>query len=136
MTDDIDSKAARLVLANEFINAVASCGRQFFLHKGSGRIAHLQLIKDRVFIIDEFTQHQVNTHSDKDWPHFCHGGGLRDFIRDIRDFILRGAQMRHEYFTPVPPGEMAWNHWGYPPADLEQVRLVGQQLGIITSEGA
>ncbi|MBM5458615.1 hypothetical protein H8F21_13680 [Pseudomonas sp. P66] len=134
MTDSLESRVQRLALANHFISAVASCGRQFFLHKSSGRVAELRLITDQVFIVDEATQHQVNTHSDRDWPNFSHGGGLRDFICSIRDYVISGDQIRHEYFKTVPAGERVVNHWGYENEALDAVRQAGQKLGIVTIE--
>ncbi|MFK3607834.1 hypothetical protein RBC47_30500 [Pseudomonas fluorescens] len=136
MTTSSETQEHRLAIANSFLNAIASHGRQFFLHKASGRIAELSLHNERVLILDEYTQKVVDTHSDGSWPGFCHGGGLRDFVRAIRDFVLSGDQIRHQYFKTVPPGEREFNYWGYDNASLDLVREAGQQLGIVTAGSA
>jgi hypothetical protein len=133
----IAQSSDRLIAANEFIQVIASCGRQFFLHKASGVTARLDLDPEgKVWIIDEYTLKRVNTHSEKTWHGFNHGGGLRDFIQDVRDFIVRGETMRERYFSPTPAGELRNNHWGYEDEALLNVREAGLRLGLITQEPA
>lgn len=57
-------------------------------------------------------------------------------MRAIRDFVLSGDQIRHQYFKTVPPGEREFNYWGYDNASLDLVREAGQQLGIVTAGSA
>lgn len=123
----------RLKAANEFIQIIAGCGHQYFLHKSSGIIARLDLDPEgKVWITDEYTLKRVNTHNKNDWPGFNHGGGLRAFIQSIRDFIVSGSTIRAIYFTPAKPGERENNYWGYEDEALLIVREAGLRLGLIT----
>jgi hypothetical protein len=127
----------RLKAANEFIQVIASCGHQYFLHKDSGVIARLDLDPEgRMWITDEYTLKRVNTHKDNDWDGFNHGGGLRSLIQSVRDFVVRGKTMREMYFTPAAPGEKENNYWGYEDAAMLKVRDAGLRLGLISPKPA
>lgn len=131
------SKQDRLKAANEFIRVIAGCGRKFFLHKDSGVIARLDLDPEgKVWITDEYTRRRINTHSDKDWHGFNHGGGLRNFIQAVRDFIVSGHTIRAQYFSPTPTGELKNNHWGYEDDALTTVREAGIRLGLVSEPAA
>lgn len=137
MSTTEQSKQDRLKAANEFIQVIAGCGRKFFLHKDSGVIARLDLDPEgKVWITDEYTRKRINTHSEKTWHGFNHGGGLRDFIQAVRDFIVRGDTIRVQYFSPTPPGELKNNHWGYEDEALLTVREEGIRLGLVTEPAA
>lgn len=132
MSTTAQSAQERLKAANEFIQVIASCGHQYFLHKASGVIARLDLDPEgRMWLTDEYTLKRVNTHKDNDWDGFNHGGGLRNLIKCVRNFVVRGDTMRELYFTPAAAGEKENNYWGYEDEAMLKVRDAGLRLGLI-----
>lgn len=122
------TKEERLEKANEFIAVIASCGRQFFKHKGF--VSTLELSPTgRVFFIDYYTRKRIYTHRKYcRWDGFTSGGTMKMMVESMRDFITKGNMMRAEYFT-YDIGNGFGNPWGYG-KDILKVRDAAIRLGL------
>lgn len=119
-------KAERLAEANRVIHAISNHGRQFFRHEG--RVAHLELRRGRVYIVDDYTQKAVYTHEttfSNRWHGFSHGGTLRHLVELMRDYVTKGEQIHPDYIGL----KRAWSDgyiWGY---TAEAVAAVRAEIG-------
>jgi hypothetical protein len=121
----------RIIAANEFIQVIANCGRQFFRNTGAGHDAYLTLNAraNIVWLYDDYTGARINTAKDGQWDGFSHGGTLKGLVESLRDFVLKGSNMRYGYFQPEMDNGFN-NPWGYG-ADILIVRDEGVRLGLI-----
>lgn len=122
------AKQNRLDNANEFIKAIASCGRKFFEHDGF--VSSLELSPTgRVFFIDHYTKKRIYTHRKNcRWKGFTSGGTMKSLIECLRDFIVKGQTLRAGYFQPVMDNGFN-NPWGYG-EDILKVQDAAIRLGI------
>lgn len=125
------SKQDRLIVANQFIETISSCGRNFFEHKGF--VSTLELdSKNKVWFIDYYTKKRINTHKESRWDGFTSGGTLKSFIEALRNFVIEGRKLNLNYFIEKPSNEysLGGHPWAYG-EDLDIVRNKGVELGII-----
>jgi hypothetical protein len=122
------NKQERLIAANEFIKAIASCGRKFFEYKGF--VSTLELSPTgHVFFIDHYTKKRIYTHTRYcRWDGFTSGWTSRMIVEAMRDFITKGETMNADYFQPEMENGFK-NHWGYG-EDILIVRAAALKLGL------
>lgn len=121
-------KQQRLKNANEFIEVIAGCGRNFFSHEGF--VSTLELSPaGRVFFIDYYTKKRIYTHRLYcRWNGFTSGGTMKRLIESLRDFVTKGHTLTASYFQPVMGNGLS-NPWGYKD-DILKVRDAAIRLGI------
>ncbi|NWD74805.1 hypothetical protein HX890_11885 [Pseudomonas gingeri] len=126
-------RLARVINANEFIQVIANCGRQFFRNKGAGHDAYLALNArgNIVWIHDDYTGARINTAKEGSWEGFSHGGTLKGLIGSIGKHVLTGKTMRYGYFQVTMDNGFE-NPWGYG-EDIQIVRDAGVRLGLINA---
>lgn len=119
----------RLIAVNEFLQVIASCGRQFFSHEN--RIARFEIsANERIWFIDAYSQQKIYTHTRYGWNGFNHGGTLLQLCQKLRDFIRTGAQLPAGMFGPWPETYCRGDAWGYGPA-MQIVRDAAVRLKVI-----
>lgn len=124
----------RCAAANEFLQAIAGCGRRFFRNTGSGHDGYLSLNArgSIVWFHDDYTGAQINTARDGRWAGFSHGGTLKMLLSSIGHYVLTGTgRLRYGYFQPAQDGRLH-NPWGYGD-DILLVREAGVRLGLIAA---
>jgi len=131
------NKQERLLVANEFIKVIASCGRNFLSSNSDMQnkepkpfVSYLELSESgRVFFIDYYTKKRIYTHTYyRRWNGFTGGGTLKMIIECLRDFVTKGKTMRKEYFqTDMDNGFK--NPWGYG-EDILIVKEAAIRLGV------
>jgi hypothetical protein len=120
----------RTQMANEFIAAIAGCGRKFFSH--NGEVSRLELdARGRVWFIDKYSQKRIYTHYRYDWRGFTEGGTLRSLVSRLRDFIKTGKQVPRRAFWHDPSPHPDGDYWGYGPEDMAIVQRTALSLGIV-----
>lgn len=83
-----DEKNKRLNSANQLLDVISRCGRNFFRYKD--HTAYFELSQSgKVFFIDSYTKKRIYTHSKFRWNGFTNGGTLRRFIESLRDYIVK-----------------------------------------------
>ena len=114
----------RLKQANEFIKIISDHGRRFF--RFNSNIAKLKLINNRVWFVDDFTEKMIYTHYNGRWKKFSHGGTLKQFIINLKNYIMFNKQFKMLYKYP------SWypDPWAYG-KDKKIIVDAGKQLGII-----
>lgn len=129
-------RAQRCSNANEFIQVIANCGRNFFADKGAGHDAYLSLNarNNIVWFHDYYTGARINTAKDGRWEGFTSGGTLKGLVESLAGYVLHGNSLRYGYFQPTMPNGFK-NPWGYGD-DILQVRDAGVRLGLITPPAA
>lgn len=130
-------RETRLVLANEFIEAIGRCGRRFFFHKTEygQRFAVIEAGKGgRLWWVDDYSKKRIymHTHDCARWQGFTHGGTLKSIAKALRDFVTKGERLSADYFTDEAFEKTGvFKHpWGYG-ADLAKVRTAGLLLGVL-----
>ena len=101
-------RAARLQLANAYIEKISEHGRGFFKH--DNRITHFVVCRrtGRLKIIDKYSQRWVDIAKKGRWHGFSDGGTLRNVIECLADFI-RGRRN-------IP--EFSYRYWGYTEGEM------------------
>lgn len=129
------SKAERAAKANEFLEAVAACGRRFFHHEG--RVSRFEVDpRGRVWFIDKYTQKRIYTHFEHGrWSRFSEGGTLKTLVLQLRDFIRTGTPPSTSLLGPWPPSYCNGDLWGYG-EDMKLVREAAARLGVLISSEA
>lgn len=121
------TKTERAVVANRFIEAIASCGRMFFAHKE--RVSRFEVdARGRVWFIDGYTGRRIYTHYKYHWRGFTEGGTLRALVENLRDFIRTGETPKLN-FGPWPRWLSDGDMWGYG-EDMEKVRSAAIESGL------
>jgi len=127
--DERAARADRLARANELLQVIASCGRQFFSYRG--RVARIEQDgRMRLWFRDAYTDQLVYTHYRGRWRRFTGGGTNRDLIRDLCRFVRTGTAVPSARFGPWPAWICNGDLWGYG-EDMKQVRDAAERLGII-----
>lgn len=122
----------RCINANEFLQAIANSGRNFFRNNGSGHDGYLTM-NDRgniVWFHDNYTGKRINVAKVGEWDGFSNGGTLKWLVSAIGKHVLTGSTMRHGYFQPTMDNGFE-NPWGYND-DILLVRDAGVRLGLIS----
>lgn len=127
----------RLVLANEFIEAIGRSGRRFFFHKTEfdRRFAFIEMDeRGRLWWNDEYSKKRIYMHTSDSarWRGFSHGGTLKSLAKVLRDFVMRGECLSADYFIDdgFEKAGVFKHPWGYG-ADLAKVRAAGLLLGVL-----
>lgn len=114
------SRQGRLINANSLIRFISSRSRGFFFHEGEvGKFVYENY---RLYYVDEYTKSKIRmTYGDDEWRHrdFSHGGGLKFFIKCLRDFILNGDGLVVQH-----------QHWGYSEEDMNEITQESIKLGM------
>lgn len=126
----------RCAEANEFLQAIADCGRHFFRDTGAGHDAYLSLNARRsiVWLHDDYTSSRINVGREGRWDGFSHGGTLKGLLSAIGRYVLTGSKLRYGYFQPTMDNGVQ-NPWGYG-EDILLVRDAGVRLGLIATPAA
>ena len=121
------SKVERAEQANQFLEAVASCGRKFFAY--NGRVSRFEVDgRGRVWFVDAYRERRIYAHYQGDWRGFSEGGTLRSLVCTLRDFIRTGEQ-KPLHLGPWPDWICDGDLWGYGP-DMETVRASAKACGL------
>lgn len=128
------TREQRLIVANEFIKTIATCGRRFFSNKGYTTIhphSFLELHKGRyVFFHDYYSGKRIYTHGEyRRWRGFTEGGTLKQLVMALRDFVLHGDRLNRAYFDYDDKNER--HFWGYDKASIQKVQNEAYRLGLI-----
>jgi hypothetical protein len=115
MTNSIkdSTKELRVQQVNQFLQTVASCGRQFFrsgdrvsqfdVHDG-GHVTYLDNFSQRLIEIEKLSD---GFGPSKDWKYFSNGSNLRELIVALGQFIHTGEQP-HLNLGPWPGRSCLW----------------------------
>lgn len=129
----LQMRADRCRAANEFIQAIAGCGRHFFRDRGAGHNGFLSLNPRGtiVWFHDDYTGQRINIAKEREWTGFSHGGTLKGLLQSIGRHVLTGSLLRHGYFQPVMNNGFE-NPWGYE-EDILLVGAAGIRLGVVSA---
>lgn len=125
----MSEKSERAKKANDLIQVIANCGREFFKHKGLVS----KIVIDRhghIYFVDAGTKTQIYTHYTRRWRGFSEGGTLRDVVLRLCYFISTGNQTGNNTFGPWPSWYSDGDPWGYGD-DMQNVHNAAVALGII-----
>lgn len=125
------ARQARVFVANQLIQVIASHGRRFFHHKNL--VSRLELDRrGRVWLIDKYTSAHIYTHYRGNWRGFTEGGTLRNLIEQLRDYIMgRRPDLPLELLGPWPKWYCDGDLWGYGD-DMAKVRAKAAELTTCT----
>lgn len=131
LSEKIEERRKRVKIANDFINVIGLCGRNFFTYKGS--ISKLEVDdRGRIWYIDRYSLSKIYLH----YPYWkanrkiSVGGTLTDLIGGLKDFVFDGSQINPPFFGPWPDWMCSGDLWGYED-DMEIVRRAAYKMGII-----
>lgn len=114
----------RMALANQVIKIIGTYGRRFFHNDRTGAYAKFEIDpRGTVWFVD--AKSQISIRIDKDnktrhWMGFSHGGGLRDLVERLYEYIVSGRLVSH-YNLGFERYDGS-NVWGYPDEDMQKVR--------------
>ena len=124
MKQDIDfmnkSRIGRVINANSLIRFVSSRGRNFFLD--GGEVGKFVYNNYKLYYVDEYSKSSMIMKHKDDWYNssdFSHGGGLKFFIKCLRDFIFNGDKLVVQH-----------QHWGYSKKDMHEITQEAINLGM------
>jgi hypothetical protein len=128
----MNDKQSRLENANKLLVSIASCGRQFFYHKGN--VSQFELdSRGRVWFIDGYNGTRVYTHYTLgSWRGFSEGGTLRELVIALRDYIVHGDSIGHT-LGPFAGWYCEGDPWGYG-SDMQTIRQCADRLGIARTQ--
>jgi len=113
------SRQERADAVNNLLIEIGDRGRNFFRH-GTRRADFYIDDNRRLNYIDEISGRRVPIAETTLPGNFSHGGGLWSFVKELRDFIQAGEKIDADFGA----------HWGYPPAELSDLRAIACDLGI------
>lgn len=114
----------RVALANQVLKIIGSYGHRFFFNDRTGAYAVFEVDpRGVVWFVD--AKSKVNIRIDKDnktrhWMGFSHGGGLRDLVERLYEYIASGRLVSH-YNLGFERFDGS-NVWDYPDEDMKKVR--------------
>lgn len=127
-------KAQRLQHANELIRIIGSYGRRFFYYEEEDRYSYLKIDeRGRVWYVDHYTRKSVYTHRtgfSSRWRGAALGGTLRNFVEQLRDYVVHGKKIPNSWLGP----EGEWtggNVWGYESEAMNAVRDRAAKLPVV-----
>jgi hypothetical protein len=133
-------KNARVAIANQAIEIIASHGRKFFSLAAEGRpveqnrISRFELqAQGRLWFIDKWTQKAIYTaYRRGKWRGFSEGGTLRALICEIADWITgKREAFPLNCFGPWPEYICGGDLWGYG----KDMQIVREKLAELFSQG-
>ena len=128
----ITDKQARIVHANQLIQAIASHGRKFF-RSSKGEVAEFELdAHGKVWYRDDYSRAMIPLGVHCRWKGFTHGGTLRDLVERMWCYIESGVTIDRVCIGfDRADGS---NIWGYKVEDMQACRLECYALPIIEPE--
>jgi hypothetical protein len=129
----------RIEKVNQVIEAIASCGREFFKHHDS--ISRFEIGENsRLYFVEGYNGVYLPCWRRKDtwrwnshrWYRFCGGGTLKDLVKSFAMYIAHGTPVPKHHFGPWPDwycGE--GDLWGYGEENMVKVREAAK---VITDE--
>lgn len=129
---ELSDKQKRVDIVNEIIKQISSRGRNFFLNKKTGFIAHITIEKGRLFFIDDYKQDRIYLHMPayRRWQNFSHGGTMKGLILDFKHYIVTGEYSNHMNGY----GGLYCPHWGYEKEDMEAIQAKARELGYLNDK--
>lgn len=114
----------RIAGVNKVIQAIASCGRKFFLYED--RVAVIeQSATGHLFLINEWNQKRIYISKYGAWRGFHHGGTLHALVGRMVAYIQHGEVITEDYFSA--------KHWGYHD-DMQTVINAAKQVGFVKAQ--
>ena len=130
------TKKERLDHANKLIEIIGSYGRRFFYSKEHNRFAVLELdSRGRVWFVDDYSGCRIYTH-ETNWLNklrgFTHGGTLKNLVKLMRDYVVKGGAI-DSFYIGVKPDWMNYDVWGYGDESITLVlnRIRGMAIPIV-----
>jgi hypothetical protein len=130
------AQISRLDVANQILQICGKYGRRFFLHNGTvSRFEYMDPRPNPKFVplnpsgarhkhlrfIDSYSKKAIFVGYRRGrWNGFTQGGTLRDLVKNLADFIVKGEPIRQQ-FGPWHPDVCGGDLWGYGD-DMKQVR--------------
>lgn len=129
-----EQKQQRVHEANQFLQAIASCGRRFFWSKKFDRVSRFELAENgRLYFYDKYTGvHLPLSHMKSDrWQiKFSEGGTLKALVKYLAHYIRTGKPITNQYVLgPWEEWMCRGDLWGYA-EDMEKVRQSALKIGI------
>ncbi|OQO68412.1 hypothetical protein BH747_12085 [Enterococcus villorum] len=131
------NREERCKFANELIEIIASCGREFLNYKNrinyegkQGIISHFKLKNGRVYFVDGYVQKDIYAYGYRYFRRkFSEGGTVKALILDLAEYIRTGksANATHGY------GGGYCQHWGYPEEDMKIIQNKAVEIGFSKS---
>lgn len=124
------TREERLTAANELLEVISSCGRNFFRYQD--RVARIEEdCHKRLWFVDDFSEKRIFLHcSWSQWQGFSHGGTLKDLIRLLKDFVVHEKLLSPWVFGPWPDWYCGGDLWGYGEDNMEKIRKFAKEKGI------
>jgi hypothetical protein len=120
---DIETRNARVAMANRAIEIIASHGRKFFSLHADGRkteeperLSRFELRQNgRLFFIDKYTQRPIYVaYRLGRWRGFSDGGTLRALVEELADWINgKCNDFPLNHLGPWPEWICGGDLWGY-----------------------
>lgn len=129
-----EQKQKRVENANQFLQAIANCGRRFFWYSKENRVSRFELAENgRLYFWDDYTNARLPlSHPKSNQWHvkFSHGGTMKRLVELLADFIRNGKPFTNQYVLgPWEDWMCRGDLWGYGD-DMEKVRQSALKLGI------
>lgn len=106
-----DDRQRRVNVSNQFLAAIAGCGRRFFLY--DDRVSRFELDeRGRVWFIDGYLGARIYTHHWR-WRGFSHGGTLLSLCKALREYIMGRRSIPLDHIGPWPSWYSDGDPWGY-----------------------
>ncbi len=114
----------RVEVANQAIRIIGSYGRRFFFNPRGEVYAAFEVDpRGCVWFVDEVSRLSIGINQDnktRDWIGFSHGGGMRDLVERLYEFIATGRPVSRFYLGSERYD--GTNAWGYPAKDMQKVQ--------------
>lgn len=126
------ARQVRCFYANQLLQVIASHGRRFFYSPAHDRVARL-VYDDSVYLIDAKSGVRVVLRNNGDWAGFSHGGGMRDLVRMMRDYVMKGTRIGM-HFIGLERTFGKGNIWGYADDQMQACREAACLLPIVIEQ--
>lgn len=119
------TRAERIVHANQLLLHISSFGRRFFYYARENRVAAFELTSSgRVRFRDECTNLLVDTSRTVRWnpQKFSGGGTMQSLLTELGAYVSKGVKMDRRHFGPWADWVNAGDRWGYGFEEMEKLR--------------
>ncbi|MBY3432822.1 hypothetical protein HFN89_01360 [Rhizobium laguerreae] len=119
------TRAERIVHANELIRHIAAHGRRFFHYGSVDRTAAFELTdSSRVRFRDECTGLLVDTGREGRWnpQKFSGGGTMQRLVAALGRYVSKGEKIDKRHFGPWAEWMADGDLWGYGFEEMQKVR--------------
>lgn len=129
--EDLVPRLLRCEYANLLIDIISSYGTGLFYSRSRDEVARFSY-SNGVHLHDQSgAVISLSTLSSQGgWLGFSYGGMLRDFVLQIRNYIMRGDKIDPAYLG-IEHAKGLINAWGYPPEQLRSCKKAAMQLPVI-----